>query len=107
MSATVRLSGRLPKDDETNGLDAHVDELVKDPDEIRVGVVWFDVSKITRDTDAHVDVPTARVRRIELLDNQSDVDLARQLGQRELSRRTGRAALPLTDVVEDDLTVDD
>lgn len=67
VSAVVKLAGKLPGDLETNGLDDQVDDLVDSPHEIRVALVWYDVSKITDETDSGKRIPTVRVRRIEPL----------------------------------------
>lgn len=67
VSAVVKVAGKLPGDLETNGLDDQVDDLVDSPHEIRVALVWYDVSKITDETDSGKRIPTVRVRRIEPL----------------------------------------
>jgi hypothetical protein len=99
MSAIVQLSSKLPGDEDFNGVDAIALDLLKDPDTIRVGVVFYDVSKITRQVDAGTDVPTIRVRKIEPISTVSDVpDAIRALVDAAIEQRTGRKPLPLDQV---------
>lgn len=95
MSATVRLSSKLPGEDEINGVDHLAPKLQDDPHQVLVCLTWIDVAKITHDVDADADVPTIRVRRIEpiaAVDKVPDeiVKLAAELHE----ARTGRRALP-------------
>lgn len=106
MSAIVKLSGKLPGDDDTNGLDALADNLVRDPESIRVAVLWFDVAHITHDTDTGADVPTVRVRRLEPVTG-ADAGQLRTAGNRAHEQRTGRTALDLESVDVDDLFDDE
>ncbi len=115
MSAFVKLSSRLPGDPETNGVDAMADQLVADPSAIRYAVVWFDISKITDETDTGNMIPTLRVRRLEPMGLATDVPPAlAQLVADAFQARTGRAPMPFAMVEvqegEDDprqLTFDD
>lgn len=97
MSATVKLSSKLPGDDETNGLDALAAELVEKPADIRVAVVWFDAAKVTTETDSHAVIPTARIRRIEPVDGRGAGQLAK-LAEKAFGARTGRQMLPLDEL---------
>lgn len=102
MSAVVKLSTKLPGDDDTNGLDVQAPKLVDDPDTIRLAVVWYDVAKVTIDTDSGAHIPTVRVRRIEPLGDVGEVsDAVRKLVDDAQEKRTGRTPLPL-DIVEVD-----
>lgn len=98
---TVKLTSALPKSDEANGLVAVADSLVAEPSRMHVAVVVLDCAQITRDTDTGEETPTARVRRIEIVDNDEDRDRLRGLAQRALERRTGKTVLPLD--LEDEL----
>lgn len=99
MSATVKLSSALPGDEEINGLDAIVDELVATPSRIVVGLVWLDVPTITDNTETGARVPTVRVRRIEPLGGVQEIpDEVRKLAARAHEERTGRTPLPFDDV---------
>lgn len=98
MSDAVRLSSKLPKDDETNGLDALAGELIKDPAEIRCAVVWFDAAKVTTETDSHAVIPTARIRKIEPV-NGASANTVRKAAEKAFSNRTGRQMLPLEEAI--------
>jgi hypothetical protein len=96
MSATVRLSSKLPGDDDINGVDDTVEDLLAEPRTIRLGLVWYDVAKITSETDTGDDVPTIRLRRFEPLATLKDVppDLAKVIAK-VIEERTGTVALPI------------
>lgn len=103
MSAVVRLAGRLPGDIEINGLDSIADELCARPDDVVVALVWFDVSKVTRDVDSHTDVPTVRVRRVEPLGGVADIASSlTAMAEKAFEERTGRKALPFDQLELDD-----
>ena len=105
MSAFVSLSSKLPGDPEINGVDALADDLVKDPARIRYGVVWFDVVKVTEDTDSGDIVPTMRVRRIEPIGDADAVlpEIGAVVAD-AVRARTGRAPIPfgIVEVGEED-----
>lgn len=95
MSAVVRLSSKLPGEEEINGLDHLASSLLDNPHQVLVAICWLDVPKITEDTDKEERVPTIRVRRIEpiaAVDKVPDeiIKLAAELHE----ARTGRRALP-------------
>jgi hypothetical protein len=103
MSALVRLGAKMPADIDTNGLDDLVDELTSEPSTIRVAVCWFDVSKITLDTDSDAHIPTVRIRRFEPLGTVDAVDPAIVTAvQSAHQQRTGREPLPFDVVSSDD-----
>lgn len=89
----VNVSGALPEGD-GNGLNAIIRDMMEEPKKLHVAIVILDVKKITRDTDTGQAVPTARLRRIEVLDNDEDRKVAERLMRRALDKRTGREALP-------------
>lgn len=100
MSAAVKLSTKLPGDPTINGLDARVDDLLIDPEELVVAVCYFDVSKISRDVDSGDEVPTVRIRRVEPLGYIGDVPQAvRDAVAAAEEKRTGRKPLPF-EIVE-------
>jgi hypothetical protein len=100
MSAVVKLSSKMPGDPEINGLDAMVTDLLTDPEEIIVGVVYLDVAKIQRDIDSGDEIPTVRVRRIEPLGSIHDVSQAvRDAVAEAEAERTGRTPIPF-EIVE-------
>jgi hypothetical protein len=90
---SVSVSGRLP-DGDGNGLSAIVSELVRDPKKLHVCICILDGKKVTIDADSGETVPTARIRRIEVILDEEDMQLAENLMRRSLDRRTGREALP-------------
>lgn len=103
MSQAVRLSSKLAKDDETNGLDHLGAQLAKDPHQVVCAIVWLTVRNITEDVDTGERVPTVMIKRIEpvaAVDKVPDeiVKLASDLYQ----TRTGRSPLPfeVTEVIE-------
>ena len=95
MSSQVKLSAKLPGNTDqadTNGLDDIVDQLIDAPADIRLALVWLDVSKITDNTDDKSRVPTVRVRRIEPLAGTLETQ-ARKIGEKAHTARTGRTEL--------------
>lgn len=99
MSNTVALSSKLPADEDFNGVDSLAENLIKDPEGFYVAVVTFDVAKITRQVDAHTEVPTIRVRRFEPIGRVEDLPPAiQQIVDQAIETRTGRKALPLDQV---------
>lgn len=90
---TVSVSGRLP-DGDGNGLTAIVSDLVRDPKKLHVCIALVDCRKVTTDADSGEIVPTARLRRIEVILDGEDMKVAENLMRRALDRRTGREALP-------------
>lgn len=94
---TVNLQGKMPEGD-GNGLTAITDELIaqavgKKEKRLFVAVCLIDCAKLTTNADTGATVPTARVRRIEVVDGE-DKELAEGLMRRALDNRMGREALP-------------
>ena len=99
MSATVKLSSKLPKDGEVNGLDAFADHLLDPDHEMLVAVVYIDAGKAVEDFDEGTRVPVARVRRIEPLGVIGDVPQAVRDAMADAEQaRTGRKPLPFETV---------
>ena len=90
---TVSVSGRLP-DGDGNGLNTVLSDLIRDPKKLHVCIAIVDGKKVTTDADSGETVPTARIRRIEVLLDEDDMKVAERLMRRALDRRTGREALP-------------
>ncbi len=93
MSDNVNLSGKLPAGD-GNGLAAVLSDLIREPKKMHVCIAIVDGRKVTTDADTGEIVPTARIRRIEVIGNPADMVVARRLMTRALDARTGREALP-------------
>lgn len=90
---SVSVSGRLPEGD-GNGLSAILSDLIRDPKKLHVCICILDGKKVTTDADSGETVPTARIRRIEVILDEEDMKLAENLMRRSLDRRTGRESLP-------------
>ena len=104
MSATVKLSSRLPGDPEINGLDALRDELLLDPTQIVCAIAWIKVKDIRRiieqEPDSPSEIPTVEISRVEPIDVVGRVpkaitDLAAELYE----KRTGKNPLPFEQLV--------
>lgn len=99
MSAAVALSSKLAGNDEFNGLDAEVDDLLAEPTKLRVAVVVYDVSKITETITKEGEdprIPTVRIRKFEPLGPVGEVpDSITMTLAAAHERRTRRPALPL------------
>lgn len=95
MSAAVKLGSKLPGEVQINGVDAIADELVEDPEQIRVALVYFDVRKIEDDTDSGARVPTIRVRRFEPIGTLEDAPQSvRDVMAKAFADRTGQKPIP-------------
>jgi hypothetical protein len=95
MSATIKLSTKLPGDATINGLDAWAEWLKNNPNELLVCVVYLDVQKVTIDTDSGDHTPTVRTRRIEPLGPVAGVSkTVRAAVAAAEEERTGMKALP-------------
>lgn len=96
MSNAVKLSSKLGKDEELNGLDAIAEELVAAPsDQVFFAFTWITAPTVNNDKAHGTRVPTVYIKRIEPLGTMDDVpqhivDLAASLQE----RRTGKAPLP-------------
>lgn len=99
MSAVVKVSGKLPGDDEINGLDAEHDALIADPKAVRVGIVWYQAVDETTNYLTGDVVPRIEFRRFEPLGRLEDVpDVVRDLVLKATQTRTGRTPLPFDEV---------
>lgn len=94
----TKLTSALPKG-EGNGLDAIARQLIDAPQEIHVVIALVDCKKVTTDNDTGAIEPTARIRRIEAIE-EADRDIAAKMLRRALERRTGKTVLPF-DLEED------
>jgi hypothetical protein len=94
----TKLSSALPGGD-GNGLAAIARHLIDAPHEVHVAIALVDCCRLTTDTDSGEVEPTARVRRIEVIDGV-DKELAQTMMRRALEERTGQTVLPM-DLEED------
>lgn len=89
----TNVSGNLPSGD-GNGLEAVVSEMIDNPKRLHVAICIIDTKKITTNPDTGEVIPTARIRRIEVLTSDDDRKVCERLMRRALDARTGREALP-------------
>lgn len=94
----TKLASSLPGGD-ANGLVAIARQLIDTPHDVHVVIGLVDCKRITTDMDNGEIVPTARIRRIEVV-NEQDRDLAAKMMRRALEERTGKTVLPF-DLEED------
>lgn len=104
MSANVKLSSRLPGDDEINGLDHLVPELLLDPRQVVCAICWFkvkDVRRIIERTDDEPDeIPTVEIARVEPIDAVDRVPKAvTRLAAELYEKRTGKNPLPFDQLI--------
>lgn len=95
----TKLSSRLP-DGDGNGLNSITRQLIDAPHQVHVVIGLVDCMRQTTDTDSGEVIPTARLRRVEVIDG-IDKDAAQQMMRRALEERTGQTVLPLD--LENDL----
>lgn len=90
----ISMSGKLPAGD-GNGLSAIIPSLIReDHGQFHVVIGLVDCKKFTTDKDSGETVPTVRIRRIEVVQREDDMRVARSLMQRALEERTGQETLP-------------
>ena len=94
----TKLASALPGGD-ANGLTAIARQLIDNPHDVHVVVGLVDCKRITTDNDSGEIMPTARLRRIEVIGGD-DRDLAAKMMRRALEVRTGKTVLPF-DLEED------
>lgn len=95
----TKLSSELPGGD-ANGLTAIARHLLDHPGDVHVVIGLVDCKRTTEDHDNGERIPTARVRRIEVV-SADDVEVARQIMRRAVETRTGQTVLPID--LEDEL----
>ncbi len=88
----TKLSSNLPPG-AGHGLNLLHDELVDNPQAIHVVIALIDCKDVKTDSDSGEITPTARFRRIEVVD-PADRDAAQRIMARALERRTGQTVLP-------------
>lgn len=92
MSDGISVAGKLP-DGSANGLTTIRADLIRHPMECHVVIGIVDCSKITTKPDTGEIIPTARLRRIEVITG-ADLAAAERLMQRALDSRLGQDQLP-------------
>lgn len=101
---SAKLAGLLPKGD-ADGLAPITNDLIKHPQRFHVLMVLVDCKSVVTDNDSGDVVPTARIRRIEVIgrEDRDDLKAAEKLMRRALERRSGDTVLPLD--LEDELSI--
>lgn len=94
----TKISSSLPGGD-ANGLLAIARDLIDSPHDVHAVVALVDCKQVTTDHDNGAVQPTARIRRIEVV-NDGDKPVANLMLRRALETRTGKTVLPF-DLEED------
>lgn len=96
MDRAIKLAAKLP-DGDANGLLSPevIADLRNDPTRMRVGIVLINVPKWTDDLEADTETGQARIRRLELVldDTYGDASALQRLLTRAYERRTGSTTL--------------
>lgn len=90
---SAKFSAALPNG-EANGLNRIVSELVNQPHKVHAVIALIDCKKLSIDNDSGDTVPTARIRRIEVITGADKIELRRLL-DRAYEDRSGQTVLPL------------
>lgn len=98
--AEIKLAGKLPKGD-ADGLSQLAGALVENPHRVHVAILLMDCSKVITDQDTGDTIPTARIRRVEVV-RREDLQQAERLVRRALEERSGTTVLPIE--LEDEIT---
>jgi len=100
VSAVAKLRAKLPANEDNNGLDFIVDDLLETPETVRCAFVWYDVSSITENVHTGARVPTIEVRKLEPIpgDAKSVPAEIRNAVMSMADRRLGKQALPFDQV---------
>lgn len=96
------MSGRLPQGD-ANGLAPVIRQMIERPGNYHVVIGIVDTKRIVTDLDTGDVTPQARLRRIEVVLDQQDLQVAEKLLRRAVERRSGQTVLPLD--LEDEIKI--
>ena len=91
MPQPVKLASALPAE-YRNGLISITRELVDAPEDQRIAFIVYDVKRVEHDTDSESDVPTVRVRRIEIplpLDRAAAWDMLERATKARIGETSG------------------
>ena len=96
MSATVKLSSKLPGDPETNGLDHLAEQMCRD-DEAILCFAWIKPTDVRRNLETLEEIPTVQLARIEPIGRVSGTEAGKytQDVADRYEKRTGRNPLPI------------
>lgn len=99
MSALVKLRAKLPANEDLNGLDQLLGELIEDGATPRAAFMIYDVQKVVEDVATGDKYVVIEVRRIEPISKASEVPAGiRQAVLELVDKRTGKQALPFDQV---------
>ena len=98
---SAKIGGSLPKGD-ANGLGPIVRDLIDHPHRFHVLLTIVDCKKVATDHDTGEIVPTARIRRVEVV-LPDDLKAAEKLMRRSLENRAGLTVLPMD--LEDEIAI--
>ncbi|MEI8081660.1 MAG: hypothetical protein WCI74_07430 [Actinomycetes bacterium] len=96
----TKLSASLPEGT-ANGLGLIAVELAKLPDVRHVAIVVLDCKQILTDVDSGAELPTARIRRIEVIKDPAHVDQLEDILRAAHMQRHGVTHLPVTEPLFD------
>lgn len=96
MSAKLKLTSKLPGNEDINGLDAKVDEFLATPEKVRLVLGWVDVKEVHDVTATGDRIPVLQWRRLELVGEADNAPPElKELALRLYEERTGKAPLPI------------
>lgn len=98
---SAKIGGQLPKGD-ANGLGPIVRDLIDHPHRFHVLLAIVDCKKVAMDHDSGEVIPTARIRRVEVV-LPEDLKSAEKLLRRALEKRAGLTVLPMD--LEDEVSI--
>jgi hypothetical protein len=91
---TIKIAGKLPNNDDRNGIGALGRDPIAEPTKQHLAVVVLTTSKITRDIENYDTIPTLKIVAIEPIVGGVDVGRLRAMLQRAHADRTGMLELP-------------
>lgn len=95
MSALVKLRAKLPANEDLNGLDALIEDLINDGGTVRAAFLLYDVQKVVEDVATGERSVVIEVRRIEPISTAKEVPAAIRQAVLELAeKRGGKQPLP-------------
>jgi hypothetical protein len=95
VSALVKLRAKLPANEDLNGLDSLIEELINDGATPRAAFLIYDVQKVVEDVATGERSVVIEVRRIEPISKLKEVPAGIRQAVMELAdKRGGKQALP-------------
>lgn len=91
--STIKLGGKLPKNEDRNGLHDFYQQFVRDPMRQHVVIAVVDTAKIVNDIENYDTIPQLRIVAIEVITGD-DAGTLRAIVLRRHEERTGNLELP-------------